>query len=133
MKKIITTLIAVTAIYAGAFAQQRNCGTMDYYYHRLEQDPSLADRMAAEEEHIQKWTEEHPTEAADLNLESKFPSLPGFQATGNDAIDRKNYEKAKEEYQASHSKNETAQALTPEEIEKKKAERKNNQIIPVKK
>jgi len=125
MKTIIFTLIVLVAVSTGAFSQQRNCGTMDYLQTRMQKDPTLAERMAAEEAHIQKWTEEHP------QIHATFPILPGFQQTGNESMDRASYADVKASYEKDHPTTLSSQTMTAEEIEKARAERKKNKMIPV--
>jgi hypothetical protein len=129
MKSIIITLLALGAFSSGAFAQ-RSCGTMEYYQHRLHQDPSLAQRMSDEEQHIQRWTEENPVESSLVDIEPKFPSLEGFEPTGNAATDRTLYKAAKEEYVKTHP-TQKEEPLTAEAMEKARAERRNNQLKSV--
>lgn len=97
--KVIAAGLLLLALHTGAYAQ-RSCATMDHYQQRLQQDPSLAERMANEEAQIQKWMEEHPVTIAPVPL--KWPELPGFTPTGNETTDRKNYATAKENFSREH-------------------------------
>ena len=78
----------------GLNAQQRQCGTMEYLEYRKQQDPTLEQRMAGDEQRIYEWTKSHPSHASSVNL----PALEQYTPTGHIETDEKNYAKAKEAY-----------------------------------
>ena len=55
MKKSILFLFSVVLCFSFSFAQQRNCGTMEYMNLLQSQDPQLQDRMQKDELQLQKW------------------------------------------------------------------------------
>ena len=73
-------------------SQSRNCGTMEYLEMTKKADPALQQRMDADELKTQEWIRKHTV------AKPVYPVIEGFTSTGNDAIDRVNYAKAKEVY-----------------------------------
>lgn len=122
--KVITASLLLIAIHTGAYAQ-RSCATMEHYQQRLQQDPTLAERMANEEAQIQKWMEEHPVTIAPVPL--KWPELPGFIPTGNETTDRKNYAAAKENFRREHPQQAPGTDATTEAELKAARKSKNDQ------
>ncbi|MBA2422613.1 MAG: hypothetical protein H0V61_05255 [Chitinophagales bacterium] len=126
--------IVFTAIVTTSSFAQRTCGTTEYYQHRLQVDPSLADRMAAEESKLQEWIKTHPQNnsvpATELHT-AKFPHLFGFTPTGDEKIDRLNYAKAKEAYKLSQPTQSTSSLLSEEEMKAARAARQKNQLTPI--
>jgi hypothetical protein len=131
--RLILPIIIIAIGNSHSFAQ-RSCGTTEYYQHRLQVDPSLADRMAAEEIKLQEWIKSHPQNnpaPAIFSNTIKFPTLIGFSPTGDEKTDRLNYAKAKEAYKLSHPVQSTSTVRPEEELKAAHAARQNNKLIPV--
>lgn len=108
-----------------AQAQNRNCGTMHYLEMQKKKDPALEQRMKENETRTQEWIKKH-----NKQTEVKLPALPGFNPTGNKAVDEANYAKAKREYYeyTGFGKNLVQQDLK-NDAALREAKRKSNSIV----
>ena len=122
MKKSVLVFLTLIASASLSMAQQR-CGTTEYYQKRLQQDPSLQQRMEEQEAYIQQWISDHPQTEAKPVSASRYPQLPGFKATGDPVKDADEYRAAKEAWLQTHPLP-AAQKLSEEEILKLRASHK---------
>lgn len=99
-------MLIVLSASCMAQSQSRNCGTMEYLEMNMKADPTLRQRMDADELRTQEWIKKH-TVATPV-----FPAIEGFTSTGNDAIDKANYAKAKQAYLAKHPQQNVTTATT---------------------
>jgi len=100
MKKVFLSVCVAGTLLTAAQAQTRNCGTTEYYELRKQQDPSLEKRTEENEKQIAKWIKEHS--ASEPSAKATLPAIPGFEASGNEELDKINYAKAKAKYLAQH-------------------------------
>ncbi len=89
-------MLIVLSASCFAQSQNRNCGTMEYLEMQKKADSALQQRMEADEIKTQEWIKNHTI------AKPVYPAIEGFKPTGNDAIDKVNYAKAKEAYLAMH-------------------------------
>ena len=129
MKKLLFTMLSVAALFSIAVAQQRQCGTMQYLQSRMEQDPFFEQRMKEYEQDVQQWIEKHPQEQTSANYSSKYPVISGFELTGDDSLDHKDYSRAKEIYSSLNPQPKKEQELTPAQIKERRESRKDNKLI----
>jgi hypothetical protein len=59
MKKIILVTISFLFSYSLVYAQQKECGTMEYLENLKSQDPKLEDKMLKNEQAMQNWIKTH--------------------------------------------------------------------------
>ncbi len=59
MKKIILITFSFFFSYSFVYAQQKECGTMEYLEHLKTQDPQLENLMLKNEQAMQKWIKTH--------------------------------------------------------------------------
>jgi hypothetical protein len=100
MKKVFLLVFVAGALLTVAQAQTRNCGTTEYYELRKQKDPSLEKKMEENEKQIAKWIKEHS--APEPSAKVTLPAIPGFEASGNEKLDKVNYANAKSKYFAQH-------------------------------
>lgn len=130
MKKTVLTLIAACAIATASQAQKRNCGIMDYFEFRSQQDPSFEKRMRENERQIQEWIKQHPSHDELERTNVHLPSLEGFQPTGYLIEDRANYEKAKQQYLAAKGSANPQGIVESEKVRSmREQKRKSNSFI----
>jgi len=129
MKKVFLSVFMTGTLLTVAQAQTRNCGTTEYYELRKQQDPSLEKRMEENEKQIAKWIKEHS--ASEPSAKATLPAIPGFEASGNEELDRINYANAKSKYLAQHGllngNNNPAEINSDKALREKK--RKSNSFI----
>ncbi len=125
MKKLTLMLGAGILLTLSVQAQNRNCGTMHYLEMQKQKDPSLEQRMKDNETKTQELIKKNSKQT-----DVKLPALPGFNPTGNKAVDEANYAKAKREYYeyTGFSKNMTQQDLK-NDAGLREAKRKSNSIV----
>jgi hypothetical protein len=61
MKKIILATISFLFSFSFAFAQQKECGTMEHLEYLKTQDPKLENKMLQNEQALQNWIKTHAT------------------------------------------------------------------------
>lgn len=122
MKKSLLVFITLIAAASMSMAQQR-CGTTEYYQKRLQEDPSLQQRMEEQEAYIQQWISNHPQSGIKPVVASRYPQLPGFRATGDPVKDAAEYRAAKEAWLQTHPLPAT-EKLSEEEMLKLRASHK---------
>src|SRR4029453_18472385 len=97
MIKTVPILLLMMLIVSLTRAQQRHCGTTEYYQLRYDKDPALKTKMEEDEARIQQWIKDHPQSSSAQHKSSKnqsstaFPELSGFKATGDEVKDREAY------------------------------------------
>jgi hypothetical protein len=100
MKKVFLSFFVAATFLTVVHAQTRDCGTMEYYDLRKQQDPSVEKRMDENEKLIETWIKDHPAPA--VSAKAVLPAVPGFIITANEKEDRINYANAKSKYLAEH-------------------------------
>ena len=107
-------MLIVMSAACFAQSQSRNCGTMEHLEMTKKTDPTLQQRMDADEIKTQEWIQKHTV------AKPVYPAIEGFTPTGNDAIDRLNYAKAKEIYLEMHPSVTAAPVMKTEQTHARK-------------